>query len=117
GIKQTDNAVLPLYWPALGETGSGDELVAEFAVKVAILSAGQPPLWNYYSSLLAVLAFCGRVESLGNLLGTKLRKLPRDVKEAWIGTSEIAAGELAAGRARLEKVIDNTSDHHLRSDI
>ena len=92
GIMQTDNAVLPLYLRALGETGSRDELVAELAAKVATLSAGQPPLWHYYSSLLAVLAFCGRVESLGNLLETKLRKLPRDVKEAWIGTSEIAFG-------------------------
>lgn len=117
GIMQTDNAVLPLYLRALGETGSRDELVAEFAAKVATLSAGQPPLWHCYSSLLAVLAFCGCVESLGNLLKTKLRKLPRDVKEAWIGTSEIAAGEMASGRVRLTNVLASTSDHLIRSDI
>lgn len=117
GVMQTDTAVIPLYMRALGETGSRDELVAEFAAKSATLSAGQPPVWHYYSSLLAVLAFCGRVESLGNLFATKLRKLPRDVQEGWIGTSEIAAGEMAAGRARLEKVLASTSDHLLRSDI
>ena len=117
GVMQTDGAVLPLYLRALGETGSRDELVAEFASKIATLGAGQPPLWNYYSSLLAVLAFCGRVESLGNLLETKLRKLPRDVKEGWIGTSEIASGAIAVGRARLENVLARTSDHLLRSDI
>jgi rhomboid protease GluP len=117
GIMQTDNAVIPLYLRALGETGSRDELVVEFAANVASLTAGQPPLWSYYSSLLAVLAFCGRVESLGNLLETKLRKLPRHVKECWIGTSEIVAGAVAAGRARLEKVLAGTNDHLIRSDI
>jgi rhomboid protease GluP len=116
GIMQTDSAIIPLYLRALGETGSRDELVAEFASKVATLCAGQPPLWNYNFALLAVLAFCGRVESVGNLLEAKLRKLPRDAKEFWIGTTEIAAGEIAAGRARLEKLLAQTSDHLIRAD-
>ena len=66
--------------------------------------------------MLLVLAFCGRLPALANLLETKLRKLPRDLAEFWMATGELAAGEISAGRARLEKLRATTTDQLLRAE-
>lgn len=115
-VRQTDFALLPLYFRALGEADSRNELVIEFATMASTLTRAQQPGWSYYASLLVVLAFCGRLPALKNLFETKLRKLPRNLAEFWMATGELAAGQISAGRARLEKLHATTSDQLLRAE-
>jgi rhomboid protease GluP len=90
--------------------------VIEFATMASTLTPAQQPAWSYHSSLLLVLAFCGRLPALANLLETKLRKLPQDLGEFWRATGELAAGEISAGRSRLEKLHATTTDQLLRAE-
>jgi rhomboid protease GluP len=114
-VRRNDFALMPLYLRALGETGARDELLLECATMLTSGNAAHQPAWSYYSNLLVVLAFCGRLGERGDSL--QIRKLPRDLREFWIGTSELAAGEIAAGRARLEKLQTGTADQLLRTEI
>ena len=114
-IRRNDFALMPLYLRALGETGSRDELVLEFATMLTAIHPAQQPAWSYHSSLLMVLAFCGRLRTRGNL--RILRKFPHYLRDFWIGTDELATGEISAGRARLEKLQTVTQDQLLRSEI
>ena len=116
-IVQEDFSLLPLYLRSLGETGLRDELVLEFTRRLLGAASAHQTAWSYNSGLLSLLAFCGRVPALMKLLHGKLRKLPRDTREFWIGTAEIAAGEIVAGRARLEKLSGHTHDNLLRAEI
>ena len=113
--RRNDFALLPLYLRALGETGAREELLLECATMLTSRNPAQQPAWSHYSNLLVALAFSGRLVARGDLL--KIRKLPSDLREFWIGTSELAAGEVAAGRARLEKLQAVTADQLLRAEI
>jgi rhomboid protease GluP len=114
GIMQTDLALQPLYLRALGETGARDELILAFTSTIRNMNPAAEEAGIYDLSLLPVLAFGGRLRALSNLLETKLRKLSGNVKEFWIGTGELAAGEARAGRARLEKLHATASDGLIR---
>jgi rhomboid protease GluP len=92
-----------------------DELVLEFGTMLAAISPSQQPAWSYYASLRAVLAFCGRLAARAD--GAVLRGLPEDLGEFWLATDQLAAGEIAAGRARLEKLRNATNHRLLRSEI
>lgn len=114
-MRREDFSLMPLYLRALGEAGARDELVLEFATMLTTTNQAQQPAWNYHSSLLMVLAFCGRLAAdPGRRV---IRKLPRALREFWIGTGELAAGEISAGRARLEKLQTITRDQLLRAEI
>jgi rhomboid protease GluP len=113
--RRNDFALIPLYLRALGETGADEELVLEFATMLSSANPIQQPAWSYDSSLPVVLAFCGRLHSPARL--RRIRKLPYDLLEFWVGTSELAAGEISAGRARLEKLQAVTTDKLLQADI
>jgi rhomboid protease GluP len=116
GIMQTDFALQPLCLRALGEIGARDELLLEFASHARKMNAAAEEVGLYDLSLLPVLAFTGRVRALSNLFETKLRKFSRDMKEFWLGTGEMAAGETVAGRARLEKLRATTGDALIRAE-
>jgi rhomboid protease GluP len=116
GTMQTDVGLQPLYLRALGEMGALDELLLEFTTNAkAIISAPQQAS-IFDASLLAVLAFGGRVQALSNFLLTSRRKLSQDTKEFWRGTAELAAGETQAGRARLENLRVATRDGLIRAE-
>jgi rhomboid protease GluP len=104
-----------VYLRALGETGARDELVLEFATMLTATNPVQQPAWSYHSGLLTVLAFCGRLHT--NTDSRILRRLPRDLREFSIGTSEFASGKISAGRARLEKLQTVTTDQLLRAEM
>lgn len=114
-IRRNDFALMPLYLRALGETGATDELALEFATVLTKTNPVHQPAWSYYSSLTMVLAFCGRLGARAEL--ARIRKLPHELREFWLGTSELAAGEISTGRARLEKLHTATADKLLRSEI
>ena len=114
-IRRNDFALMPLSLRALGECGMRDELVLEFGTMLAVASPSQQPAWSYYASLRMVLAFCGRLSTRAN--GPALRRQPRDQREFWIGTDEMAAGKIAAARARFEKLQSATHDRLLQTEI
>ena len=114
-LRRNDFALMPLYLRALGETGARDELVLECATILTSANPAQQPAWSYHSSLTVVLSFCGRLGARAEL--ARIRKLPQELREFWLGTNELAAGEVSAGRARLEKLQTVTSDELLRSEI
>lgn len=116
GTKQTDFALQPLYLRALGETGARDELLLEFTRNAKGRGSAPQHVWLHDLSLLPVLAFGGRLQALLNLLETRLRKLSQDTREFWIGTGELAADKIIAGRARLEKLHATTDDALIRAD-
>jgi rhomboid protease GluP len=116
GIMQTDFALQPVHLRALGEVGARDELLLEFTSNARSMNSAAEEVGLYDLSLLPVLAFSGRVRALSHLLETKLRKFSRDMKEFWMGTGELAAGETMAGRARLEKLRATTGDALIRAE-
>ena len=114
-VRRGDFALMPLYLRALGETGARDEMLLEFARMLSNTNPVHQPAWSFHSSLAVVLAFCGRLGA-----GERrdlIRKLPAELREFWLGTSELAAGEIVAGRTRLEKLLAVTTDELLRSEI
>jgi len=115
-IMQTDFALQPVHLRALGEIGARNELLLVFASYARNLNSTAEEVGLYDLSLLPVLAFSGRVGALSHLLETKLRKFSRDMKEFWMGTGELAAGETMAGRARLEKLRATTGDALIRAE-
>lgn len=116
GARQADPALQPLYLRALGETGARDELLLEFTRNAKGLGSAPQHAGLYDISLLLVLAFAGRLQALLHLLEARLRQLSGDMREFWIGTGELAAGETTAGRARLEKLRGTTADALIRAE-
>jgi rhomboid protease GluP len=114
-VRRNDFALMPLYLRALGEAGARDELVLELATILSSTNPAQLPVWSYHSSVSVALAFCGRLQSSAQR--RKIRKLPHDLREFWLGTSELAAGEIFAGRARLEQLKKVTTDELLRTEV
>lgn len=113
--RRNDFALMPLYLRALGETAARDELVLEFATALTSATPFQLPTWSYHASLRVALAFCGK---LGARTDRPLfRRLPPELREFWIATSELAAGNLSTGRALLEKLRTGTQDQLLLSEI
>src|SRR5256714_10083514 len=113
-IRRNDFALMPLYLRALGECGMRDELVLEFGTMLAAISPSRQPAWSYFASLRTVLAFCGR---LGVHRDRAALRLPHHLREFWLGTDQLAASDVSAGRLRLEKLQSTTTDQLLRSEI
>jgi rhomboid protease GluP len=111
-----DGAFLLLYLRGLGELGLSDELVVQFAGRTPVLQASPVHQLTFLLGLLMLLAFSGRTDAVGRLLRKSLRKLPKEAKEFWLATSEIAAGDLAAGTARLQQLRLNARDHLVRHE-
>lgn len=117
GLGSSESAdLLPLHFRALGETGAREEMVRQFAERAAALLASANHQPAFAASLMEVFAFCGRTSALLSLFQQRLRRLPPPVKEFWIATSEAAAGDIRAGRARLERLVRTTSDALIRAD-
>ena len=114
-VRRADFALMPLYLRALGETGVRDEMVLEFANLLTATGPISQPAWSYQSSLLAVLAFCGRLHTYEKQ--ATFRKFPRELRDFWMATSQLAAGNLSVGCAQLEKLRAATSDQLLLSEI
>ncbi len=112
-----DPSLLPLYFRALGETGALDELVVQVAGRAPALQASAEHQATFDTSIMIMLAFCGRTEALRRLIKARLPRLHHDAKEFWIGTSERAAGDPIAGRARLEALRGATESALVRAEI
>jgi rhomboid protease GluP len=67
--------------------------------------------------LALALAFAGRTALLVRLLTHRLGHVPREHQQFWIATAELAEGNRAAARDRLEKLRAETRDAMLRRSI
>lgn len=114
---QDEMALLPLYLRALGEAGLTDDLVREFRSCIANQTATPQNAAIHDACLLVLLAFCGRIKSVAQLLQTRLKKLPASAKEFWIATTELAAGETSTAYARFERLRASTDDGLIQADI
>ncbi len=117
GALTEEAALLPLYFRALGETGALDDLVAQVAARAPRLLASPQHEFTFDSCVMVMLAFTGRTETLTHLLETRFRSLRAEVKEFWIGTSELAAGVDQRGRSRLQALQNESRDALIRADI
>ena len=117
GTLQRDLVLLPLYLRALGEMEAYDDLVLQFAARSRTLLAAPQYRSVFRLSLLTVFAFGGRTAAVTRLLERGLREFSIDIKNFWIGTSELAAGDVAAGIARLEKLRNDTTDATIRAAV
>jgi rhomboid protease GluP len=113
--RRTDFALMPLYLRALGETGVRAEMLLEFANMLTATGPISQPAWSYQSSLLTVLAFCGHLHNYQKQ--ATFRKFPREQRDFWMATSELAAGNVSVGCAQLEKLRADTRDQLLLSEI
>ena len=113
--RRADFALMPLYLRALGEAGVRDEMVLEFATMLTAAGPISQPAWSHQLSLVTVLAFCGRLQNYDKR--ATFRKFPQELRDFWMATSELAAGNLSVGCAQLEKLRAATGDQLLLSEI
>jgi rhomboid protease GluP len=110
-------ALLPLYFRALGETHKLDDLARQLAARRQTLSGNAPGNLSAQLSLIPLWAFHGRTDSLVRLFKTSVTKLSAERKIFWMATCEIAAGDLENGKAKLVQLGSETRNAILRSEI
>ena len=108
--------ILPLYFRALGEVGEIDRLVRQVVSQTPRLLASPQHQGTFDASVLAMLAFTGRTQAATRWLQTRFAGMPQEMKEFWIGTSELA-GAIEHGHARLAALQGKTRNALLRADI
>ena len=99
-IRSVD--ALTLYLRSLGETGQLNEMVQSFGKyrkTLARLPRSMRDLARLY-----VYSFSGKTDLVERLFTGSLRLYPRDIRELWLGTSQLAAGNEDEGRRRLEQL-------------
>lgn len=95
---------LSLYLRALGELGKLNEMVQAFAKFKKALQHLPRNLRDL--TRLYVYSFAGRTGMVKALLSESLAQFPQGFRETWIGTAELAAGEVEEGRRRPEALRD-----------
>lgn len=108
GVLRRDAALVGSYLRALGETGEIMKMLWTYDRYRGALDApvNAPARAN---ARLAVLALGGQVSAVEALLAGSMRDLPPAVQGYWIGTSQLAAGDVDAGRAQLTAAMPGAS--------
>ncbi len=114
-IRRNDFNLMAIYLRALGEVGGRDELVLEFANMLSSGGRLGQPMANYQSCRRTALGFAGRLAAQHD--SPALKKLPSDLREFWIATSEFASGNVVAARARLEQLPASMRNELLASEV
>ncbi len=94
-----DPRLLPYLFRALGELGLGEELIFQFSRRASLLVASPINEPIFSSSLLTVLAFCGRTNAVRGLLAKRFPRMRPDAAASWIKTSERAVAAASLSRA------------------
>ena len=99
---------------ALAETTSVNEMVHYFDQSKEILIRDKP---HFTSALLFLFAFNGKREIVNSLLEKKpLSLMPDHMQAFWKATSEITAGEVESGHARLKSILESV-DQKLKAPL
>jgi membrane associated rhomboid family serine protease len=89
------------YIRALGETGDLDAMVGAYARLRGMALARSRQAGQL--ARLVFLAFTGRVTWVRRLVNGPMRVLPRSLRQFWVATAELAAGD-QCGRAELQSL-------------
>lgn len=108
-LMRRESPVLTLhYLRALGETGHLQGLLSEYLrCELTLGRLGTRIQLNLARAV--VLAFCGETEAVRLAFDESLDVYPRTVRDFWLATATIAAGNLDLGRRRLHAL-------HVRAD-
>ncbi len=112
-ILLKDAHLLCYYLRSLGETGDFNSLLQMCDRSTKVLETNLN-LWNLIR--LFVFAFCGQPEPVAKLLHGPLSIYPQDVRDFWLATAEIAAGNSTRAREQLLMMRDR-GDFRLRQAI
>ncbi|HSV16521.1 MAG TPA: rhomboid family intramembrane serine protease [Tepidisphaeraceae bacterium] len=97
---QRDPQLLSAYLRALGETGQINEMLATIERYRDALDS--PAFTNVrHMCRLQAFVFAGEPDHVQHILTGPLRVLPPVAQQYWIGTAELAAGQIEAGTGRL----------------
>jgi rhomboid protease GluP len=92
-------------------------MILQLAARIQTISGEAPEGPALQVCLLMLFAFCGRHAAFVRLRGAQPGSLSPERESFWLGTCDLAAGQLAAGRARLEKLHTQSRDEILRRTI
>ncbi|MFB2969713.1 rhomboid family intramembrane serine protease [Aerosakkonema sp. BLCC-F183] len=95
-----DLGVSSYYLRALGETGDLNRLLQEFdRLERNLEKRGDPATVN--TVRMFILAFCGQTEELQKSVSISLAMLPKNMRQFWLATAEMAAGNEEVARQQL----------------
>jgi rhomboid protease GluP len=92
--------ILQFYLRALGETGDLEGLLRLFRQYRPLIDSAP---WSGQVYLIT-LAFCGRRDTVARLAESLGPSYPPAIRDLWLATADLAAGNDAAGRAELERL-------------
>jgi rhomboid protease GluP len=105
---------LVYYLRALAETGDLRRCIAEVA---KLDRSGQINSQSLNTLKLYILAYCGRVEVVEQSCLSLLATESADVHQFWIGTAELAAGDVESATQQLIQLRQQTRDSCIWQDI
>ena len=105
-VLAKDATLVSFYLHSLGETGDLNSLVQAFDRFERTLEKSGGVL-SLNQSRMVILAFCGQIENLQKLFDSSLKELPLSIRNFWLATAEIAAGNEDFGRQQLIALRDN----------
>jgi rhomboid protease GluP len=105
---------LVYYLRALAEIGDLPGCIAEFT-KLAGNRQINPQQLNLLQ--MYILAYCGRIEAVTQLDRGALSMYPDAIRQFWIGTAELAAGNVQVAKTQLANIRALTTDSCIQQDI
>jgi rhomboid protease GluP len=110
----SSGTTLVYYLRALAETGDLRRCIAEVA---KLDRSGQINSQSLNILKLYILAYCGRVEAVEQSCQSLLSNYSTEIHQFWIGTAELAAGNIESGTQQLIKLRYQTNDSCIEQDI
>ncbi|MHB9131696.1 MAG: rhomboid family intramembrane serine protease [Armatimonadota bacterium] len=92
--KFADTGMATLYLRTLGETGDLNTLVETFAKSKRTLDSAESIMTA--QGYLFLFAFCGHREGVEKLFSTSLAQYPATIRQFWLATTSLAAGDTTA---------------------
>ena len=113
-LELDGGTTLVYYLRALAETGDLHRCIIEVnkLARERQLNHQQLNLLKIY-----LLAYCGRVDAVTQACADLLAMYPSDIHQFWIGTAELAAGNIAPATAQLTDLHYSTKDSCIQQDI
>ncbi len=115
GQLQLDRStILVNYLRAFAETGDLRRCIAEVA---KLDRDRQLNTQNLHLLKMYILAYCGRVDAVTQSCQNLLSMYPAPVHQFWIGTAELAAGNIEEATQQLTNLREVTKDSCIQQDI
>jgi rhomboid protease GluP len=113
-LQVSRSTTLVYYLRAFAETGDLRRCIAEVA---KLDRSNQLNAQNLNVLKMYVLAYCGRVDAVEQLCQNLLSMYSPEVHQFWIGTAELASGDIKAGTQQLSQLKQIATDSCIQQDI